>query len=589
MPDQPVVARASELLRRIRNSIWQRRLALFGLLVCLILLFILRGDWLLSTNSLNPDEAQLLAAGRQASHDFIPYQTYTTYTYLFLWPIFLGVLDRLGVPLTFLTAHVLDGLFDALFVTIGWYLIAKQYGWRFAALIVVPGAVYLFLGAGQQTDMFSLESETLPIVIIFLVLLVMFLPVVDLSRHRFWLGSSLCGLSILAKPQLGPLALSVVLGCVLLRALEASSARSEATTAGIELRQLGVDAGLGLAFFALPSAFALLCLALTGEIHNFIVLGLGGTAGLFSYLSASNAPPLSLALRLQLVGNFVAPNFLVFGWAIGGLIGWGPVVGRRHIYAIARTTAWALPIVSTGVTFFVLEQQFPHYSNILFGSCMASGVMGARLSRVNAVDEDAAVGDRVQPGRRLFVHASVVALVILVAANTGMAEVNGRNALDEVGRVITLHGVATFDPYNSTNSALPVRCPPGSTVFVFGWANELYAYYNWTPASEFLVENPMWDMQSPNATEVKLVESELAAKRPTCVLQAIGEDFFGSIPVTDTIKQVLPRLYTELEACYHRRNTTVGISGLGYTGEDGQDITYWFRRVRCGVTPGSPS
>ncbi len=29
-------------------------------------------------------------------------------------------------------------------------------------------------------------------------------------------------------------------------------------------------------------------------------------------------------------------------------------------------------------------------------------------------------------------------------------------------------------------------CPAGEPVFVWGWAAELYAYYNWQPASRFV-------------------------------------------------------------------------------------------------------
>ena len=78
--------------------------------VLLVLAVELRGLYLASSTMMNPDEAELLAAGRRAALNLLPYVTYTTPTYLVAWPFALGVLAALGVPMTLPTAHVLSAL-----------------------------------------------------------------------------------------------------------------------------------------------------------------------------------------------------------------------------------------------------------------------------------------------------------------------------------------------------------------------------------------------------------------------------------------------------------------------------------------------
>jgi hypothetical protein len=59
----------------------------------------------------NPDEAELLALGRRGNAEFTPYQTYTTSTSLYLWPLLIELLTKTGVPITLPTARLLNGLF----------------------------------------------------------------------------------------------------------------------------------------------------------------------------------------------------------------------------------------------------------------------------------------------------------------------------------------------------------------------------------------------------------------------------------------------------------------------------------------------
>lgn len=58
--------------------------------------------------SLNPDEAELIATGRRAVLDLVPYRTFETSTSGVWWPLTLGLLGRLGYPLNLKGAHLLS-------------------------------------------------------------------------------------------------------------------------------------------------------------------------------------------------------------------------------------------------------------------------------------------------------------------------------------------------------------------------------------------------------------------------------------------------------------------------------------------------
>ena len=184
------------------------------------LLVWLRGDALLSPLAFNPDEAELLADGKRAMFSLIPYRDYTTPTFLFVWPLALGLLGKLGFALTLPTAHLLSGIIYLFLIVAGWYTL----------LAVRPLALRVGLhhagsgrplrrqaDAGRQlvnTDFFSLGTELLPIAILTAALLLVHTGNPLRWRPRLALAALLIGSSVLAKPQVLPLALGVLVASV---------------------------------------------------------------------------------------------------------------------------------------------------------------------------------------------------------------------------------------------------------------------------------------------------------------------------------------------------------------------------------------
>lgn len=568
-------------LRGAIRIILRRRVLLIGVVVIFLLLVLARGSWLSSANMLNPDEAQLLAAGKEARFDIVPYHTYATYTYLFLWPVFLAFISLLGVPLTLTTAHVMAGLLDVFVVGTGWYLISKEYGWRLASAVLLPTTLFFFADADQSKlslDLYSLTTESLPIAIVFLGLAVLMCHG-ELATRRFLVGSAICGVSVLAKPQVGPLALALVFSCALIRMTDEIAKEPQRPNLAVRLRRLGRDVATGTIAFATPTLIAIAFLATTGEFSNFVHLGLGGTAGIFSYVSSGNAGASSVVSRLSAVLHYVIQLHVALYWSIAGIVGWRAIITpQRWSLSVLRVVVWVLPLLATIGILAVLPMLFLHYSGILFAASMISGVLGARVSRYSP---------RCPASARW--RERVVALASLAAAGGVLADSGGfalianssRYGASEVRSLVTTgHGIPD-DAFIDDGSALPQSCPAGSRVFVYGWANDLYSYYSWTPVGEFLVEN--WGL--PNTASARtasmITVAEVDQARPQCIVDTVGPGFFGSIPVTDTIERILPGIEPLLMSCYRQRATTVGTAALGWTGESGQTVRYWVRRSVC--------
>ena len=136
------------------------------------LLVWLRGDALLSPLAFNPDEAELLADGKRAMLSLVPYRDYTTPTFLFVWPLALGLLGKLGFALTLPTAHLLSGIVYLSLIVAGWYTLSRYVHWLYALACITPAAVVLFVGKPAtgdswiNTDFFSLGTELLPIALL---------------------------------------------------------------------------------------------------------------------------------------------------------------------------------------------------------------------------------------------------------------------------------------------------------------------------------------------------------------------------------------------------------------------------------------
>jgi hypothetical protein len=555
-------------------------------IVALLLLVVLRGTDLLSHALFNPDEAELLALGKRAGTDLIPYQNYTTSTSLYLWPSFLGILAKLGVPMTLPTAHVLSGLFYAYLVVAGWYLFYRQHGWGWATAIVAPPAIYLFAGVPgiSSADFLSLGTELLPIAILMTGMLILFLPNHDISLARLIGGSFVCGSAIWAKPQVAPLAFGVIASAVIIRELER---RKLALPRGSETKR---DAFIALGSFILPSILSVLVIYLAGEFsafwHETVVAILSYSAGAHHVGAPGNG---TVTERAQLVGAFLLSLPFAAVWALGGLLGWSwsRRDGRPRWLELV---AWIAPVTLAVASLFLLPLLYPHYGNLVFAGALASGIVGCRIARIDKSSSDAVE----TTSNALAAMAAVAAFVaVLAVAQIAWGQIVFLRGF--VAAAITNHELTPVDPYRFETSKLRTWCPDNSSVQVWGWAAELYAYYDWMPATRYV--DTQWQLftsRETNYLRAGLLR-DLEASRPVCIVEAIGPGFFTDDATFDSLPSVIPAARPFLKSAYIRRRAEVGAVTtradsypIVAAGGQGEMITVYVRRRACAQPQASP-
>lgn len=536
--------------------------------VCLVLLVLFRGHWLLSNLMLNVDEGELLAAGKRAHLDLLPYSTYTTDTYFFLWPLFLGILGTVGIPLTLPTAHVLSGLAYAYLALSGWYIFYRQHGWKWATAIVGPTAIYLFAGA-SATDFLEMGTELLAIGIIVTAALVLFAPGRDITRGRLIAAAGISGLALWAKPQLGPLAASIVVSGVIVRALErrrsTDFAESEESTR--RKRETAHDLLVAGVAFLLPSIALLLLIALAGAWHALMREAL---PSLFGYIGSSNSSSTILAARVQNVGNFISGAPLAFVWALGGLLAW-PRPERASRSLELGLSAWILPVLTATLTLFVLPRLFPHYGNIVYAGAMLSALTGCRIARLSMENT---IPSRV-PASTLRVITAVSAVVVALVTG-GTVWQNSVFWRGYVTTVIVRHRVPSVDAVPVDQSPLPRWCPANANVADWGWTPEVYSFYNWEPASRYVITSWQIDDSSHAPYYRRVFLAELERKPPICIIETIGPGFFQGTPTTESLPRVIPASEGFLASCFVERTTLAygAYTGLG-------PVTVYVRKPDC--------
>ena len=557
-------------------------LPLVGAALLLGLLMVLcRGSALVSSIPMNPDEAELLAEGRRAMLNLSPYVTYTTATYLAIWPMFLGALAKLGVPMALQTAHVLSGLAYVWIALVGWYVISRRLGWGLSAAFVLPPSVALLSGPGPiQGDFLALGTELLPVAIIMLGALVLLGSDNVPSRRRLAFACAIAGLAIWAKPQLGVLALALCAVGLLIRRLQ----DADPIVARDPLNGWS-DLPIVVAAFVVPTVLILLWIVLLGTLPEFIAEPM---AIIWSYVSGggpqgAGAPLLSLWGRVTDAAGFVVDQSMALIWAVPGIIGLASVwksTSRRGRWILGAI--WTVPLAAAVLTLTVTHPMlplwtgvaiFPHYANIVYAGCALSGMAGCSVAQLIRPKQDRkdqpTKRGRTSSLSRASIGALLVASMLLMLPSV--------HAI--AGNVLRM----AYPPAGTTNaepvSISPIAdlCPARSRVLVWGWAAELYATYNWAPASRYVTSWPLSPWGHPETYSATLMR-EVTAQPPDCVVEAIGVGFFGDLGPSDSIATTMPNLGTYLTRCYDEHHEFVSAE---------QPVRLWRHNGTCGILAGS--
>ena len=521
---------------------WLQFLLFFGVL--LVVLVLVRGSVLWTSGMQNPDEAELMAEGRSAAENLFPYSNYTTSTHLFLWPFLLGLLGLVGVPLTLVTAHIIGGLTYVLLGTTGWFLTMRRIGGVRAALLVLPTTLVLLLGYGPGTsDFLSMTSEALPVVVLCVAALVMLGPDHPMTNRQLVVGALVAGLSVWTKPQSGPVAAAFVGACVLMACVENQRSPGVASPTGTVPRVVRSLALAALAFVT-PTVVLLGVMWLGGTLDELVREPLASMWGYAAHRDESQgvvAPPLTD--RLSGLASFVSSFPFALAWALGGLL--SMTFLARLESRLLRTlglAAFLLPLAATLICLLPIYPLFPHYATFLYVGCMLATCVAVRL----AVPEQGDItGARWVEGTYGAVSLVAVAMLMLPVVPDQVEDL-----AHESGRALTGHGFSFNNEIPRTATRLGVICPADSRVLVWGWASELYAYYDWSPASRYA--NATW-LIYPNDRQTEygsILDGELRQDPPDCIVEALGPAFFAGIDPAYGLATIVPRVSSLLESCY---------------------------------------
>lgn len=540
--------------------------------VSLILLVLLRGESLVSSSLLDPNEAVLLDWGKGATADLLPYKTYTATGVLYLWPLFLGILGDLAVPLSLITAHILSGLAYVYLAVVGWNFFSRQHGWKWATAIVAPPTVALLAASGYP-DFLSLSPELLPIALLTTAALILFPTSRNVTSTGLAIASIISGASILANFQVIPIAIAFVVSGVIVRRLERRIHNDSLTNGPHRRAPLKQDALIAMIGFLLPTVLSLTIIASTGELRAFVddsVPFLFGNVG-----GVASVSPSTFGAEAQSVGGFILSFPFASIWALGGLLGWGWTrTSKYDEQTLLELVAWVLPIASAVTALFVIGTLASHDANILYVGSMISGVIGCRISRIRGVARDGA-----RHGTIVFraMVALASALVLFDVSNTSWSGVVF--ARGYVATIITKGTVPPVNYYYFGVDRMSNLCPANSEVLVWGWAPELFIYYGWEPASRYVTTRlQIYDYRYTQYYRTILLAG-LKEHPPMCIVEAVGPSLGNNIPGRLTLPDVVPKSEAFLGECYVERYARVGSIAGGP--EFFQRLTVYVKRNSC--------
>ena len=547
-----------------RPILWPWLQFLLAFCAFTLVLVVARGDMLWTSSLMNPDEAELLAEGRSAATDLFPYRDYTSSTHLFLWPFALGVLGELGVPLTLVTAHVIGGLSYVMLATTGWFLMMRRIGGVRASLLVLPTATVLLMGytSDGNADFLSMPSEALPLVILSVAALVMLAPTGPMSTGQLVVGSVVAGLALWAKPQCGPVAVALIAACVFMTIVERQ--RSEGATPPVDVvLSIARSGALALLAFVSPTLVLLAVMQLGGTLDEFTSEPVAVMWNYTGHREGVVGP--DLVDRLAGVARFATSFPFAAAWALGGLLSMS-LLNRLDSMMLRGLglTAFVLPIAAALTCLLPISGLFPHYANFVYFGCLMASCVAVRLATPG--QDDITAGRWVE-GTYFGVSFAVVGMLMMAVVPGHLSDLAG-----EARRALAGDGFSFRNEVPRDATPLAAACPAGSRVVVWGWASELYAYYDWVPASRYA--NATW-LISPSAHQeeyASVLLGELRRDPPDCIVEALGPAFFAGLDPAGTLGAVVPRVSPLLASCYRRSDASTF---------DGRAVTLYRRVADC--------
>jgi hypothetical protein len=511
----------------------------FYSIILLLFFVVVRSPSIVNMASFNPDEAELLAQGRRAALDLVPYRSFTSATYGAVWPFFLGLLRKLSIPLTIPIAHLLSALFGALICIIFYKGISRNLNSSFAIAITSPLALMWATGFGDA-DFLSLATELLPCLIYVTGAYLAFCK--GIKDRDFYVASILIGTAAWTKYNFAPLVF-VTLALIVFLLIK----RKKTVFKAFALVAVFSNVYLILLFsscilFSVPNSL----LSETWRTTIYYIRN-GGIA-------TGAAPTLSQRLSLSvtnILGLF--PVFIIFTVALIFLaLSIKSSTSRKNFSSFLLITSPLLVFITGVGSLLVMWPVFPHYNHLLIISSISMIFIASKNLDDDLMLKFISVELR---GLRNYFSSIFISFCVLLSLPTLNLGASTVSALSKAGKAETYSSI--WDrTRNDKSASLSDLCPSNSVVFVWGWSSELYSYYDWIPASRYV--NSLALMQpnplSSNPSRFRRVfRAEFLRTKPTCVVDATGPSFFPGYSSTFSLAEQMPSFVKSVKKTYQER------------------------------------
>ncbi len=504
--------------------------------LCWISIFLyFRRNAIFSHIVLNPDEAELIATGQRVGISLIPYEKFTTPTFGPIWAYFLGILNKLGLPMTIPIAHLLSALLSSLVIIIVFTKVSSRWGFQSALVLVSP--LGLLWAAGNiprsASDVNALGTLQLPL----LITTVAFAIYANKNLKKFDLINFgvLIGLAALAKYQIFPIIFFT--GVLLILTI-----KNNDKTSGKILK-----IGLFLVGMAIPIVVLVIVTAIFGNIDKLWFEGVGFMKDYVLHRQKlTGSMPLEPSSRIASTVEFIFqyPAFLyllIFATIFAKIKKGKPADngGSQNGFIFI----WIVLIASL----FLTSPLFPNYALVILFAAIPALFICMKEVRLN---EDGKL-------IKISLHAvksQVVLLLPMLLTCMYLIPMIGINSKSDLkfNDLFSIAGGQKARVAEDGVNYIGKYCPPGSKVFVYGWSGEMYSENLWEPASRYVISTWLLMGTSEKKRYLQILLDELKKDKPDCVIEALGPGFFGPFGVERSIQNEFPALYRQLQINKYR-------------------------------------
>jgi hypothetical protein len=508
------------------------------LLLAVPIIFLwMRRFYIFNLRALNPDEADLLAAGKRAVDSLVPFRSYSTTTYGPVWPTFLGLLGKLGVPLTLPVAHLIAALFASA-ITVLLHICYRRRLSLIAALSATGCLTFLWSNGGSpfNMDFVYMSSELLPVLLL-VGGIALYLHSHD-HRWGLYFALVLLGLAPLAKYQIGPISLTAA--CLIIWRYEHLRGSSSL------LNTFG-------AYFA-PTFFFALSSLLAGTFGRIVDESIPVLIG---YLGPDGTgfEKTSLPFAWFLVSQYFVfiPTFVAIS-----LIS----IRLRQAHSFKDTVinfSWpfgimVISVFSVGAT----RNYFPHYLQLF----LAMGAVLTMEASLEREDEKVVINTEYRRGELnsgFFVLTCLLFVSFFGTLSRAFPDSELVSRADRADPSLLLTPQSgLLEGVRNASDGISKLCPPRSTVVVWGYAPDLYSLYGFKPGSRFTFTVRQIN-DGPNRSIYRdRLRDEIVSKLPECVIEAVGPAFFYYNTSASEIAQVMPDLHSFLQQKYSQHLVPLG-------------------------------